>query len=233
MHNLFPLLAQTSSQLTEQETAAVGAAALVVVLVALIISIIFVIPLFVIFKKAGFPAWAAIIPIYNIYIWTKMIGRSPVYVFGGIILLALLSAVPFVNFLTAPVAMIVGILMTYEQAIVFGQSPGFGIAHVLLTPFTNFYLAFSGNAQYQGPLYGADQRVLMESPWIDPALMGVGVNTYGGYTAQAPGNVGGYQPPAAPSQPPVPPQQPPAGGNGFGQSDSHGFGQSDSHGFGQ
>jgi hypothetical protein len=36
---------------------------------------LFVIPFWVVFTKAGQPGWAALIPIYNIYIILKIVGR--------------------------------------------------------------------------------------------------------------------------------------------------------------
>ncbi|WP_336248694.1 DUF5684 domain-containing protein [Stomatohabitans albus] len=232
MHNLFPLLAQTSTQIQDDGAAAALGVIIVFSAAFVIIGIFFILPLAFLFKKAGLPAWAALVPIYNMYIWLKMLGRGTAATFGGFILVGVLSAVPILNILLAPLFTILSFVLTYEVALVFGQSPGFGIAHAVFTPFTNLYLAFSGDVQYQGPLAGARNRVLLEPPWIDPTLAPLGVDTYGGYTAQAPGNVGGYQPPVAPSQPPVPPsqppiplQQPPTDGNGFGQFDDHGFSQ--------
>src|SRR5437016_8266038 len=88
-----------------------------------------------IFSKAGQPGWASIIPIYNLYIWCKIVGRPGWWI--------LLMLIPFVN-------IIVGIILCIDMAKSFGKGAGFGIGLALLGVIFIPILGF-GSAQYQGP----------------------------------------------------------------------------------
>ena len=92
-----------------------------------------------IFTKASQPGWAAIIPIYNWYIFCKIVGRPGWWV--------ILLLIPFVNF-------IIGIILCIDLAKSFGKGVGFGIGLILLGIIFFPILGF-GSAQYQGPTAGA------------------------------------------------------------------------------
>ena len=47
----------------------------VVVIVELLIALFVIVAMWKVFTKAGRPGWAAIIPIYNMYVWCKIVGR--------------------------------------------------------------------------------------------------------------------------------------------------------------
>ena len=91
-----------------------------------------------IFTKAGQPGWACIIPIYNLYVWCKIVGRPWWWI--------LLMLIPFVNF-------IIAIILLIDLAKSFGKGVGFGIG-LLLLPFIFFPILGFGSAQYQGPTAG-------------------------------------------------------------------------------
>ena len=92
-----------------------------------------------IFTKAGQPGWACIIPIYNLYVWCKIVGRPWWWL--------LLMLIPFVNF-------IIAIILLIDLAKSFGKGVGFGIG-LLLLPFIFFPILGFGSAQYQGPTAGS------------------------------------------------------------------------------
>jgi uncharacterized membrane protein YhaH (DUF805 family) len=92
-----------------------------------------------IYTKAGQPGWAAIIPIYNLYIWCKIVGRPWWWI--------LLMLIPFVNF-------IIGIILCIDLAKSFGKGVGFGLGLVFLGIIFFPILGF-GSAQYQGPVAGS------------------------------------------------------------------------------
>lgn len=100
--------------------------------------IIFAIAVFIIagiwktFEKAGQPGWAAIIPIYNYYIMTKIGGKPGWWV--------LLMLIPFIN-------IIIFIMLCIEIAQKFGKGAGFGVGLALLGPIFWPILGF-GDAQY-------------------------------------------------------------------------------------
>jgi hypothetical protein len=86
-----------------------------------------------VFEKAGEPGWAAIIPIYNIYIITKIAGKEWWWL--------LLLFIPFVGF----VVMIILYIAVAEK---FGKSAGFAVGMVFL-PFIFLMILGFGDAEYQ------------------------------------------------------------------------------------
>jgi len=89
-----------------------------------------------IFVKAGKPGWAAIIPIYSTLVMLEIIGRPWWYL--------LLMFVPVVN-------IVIGIMIIFDFAKVFGKGTGFGFGLLFLSPIFIPILAF-GDATYQGPI---------------------------------------------------------------------------------
>ena len=96
-----------------------------------------------IFTKAGQPGWASIIPIYNLYIWCKIVGRPGWWV--------ILMLIPFVNF-------IILIILSIDMAKSFGKGVGFGLGLAFLGIIFLPILGF-GSAQYQGPSAGGSAPV--------------------------------------------------------------------------
>jgi hypothetical protein len=92
-----------------------------------------------IFAKAGQPGWACIVPIYNLYVWCKIVGRPWWWI--------LLMLIPLVN-------LIIAIILLIDLAKSFGKGVGFGIGLILLSVIFFPILGF-GSAQYQGPTAGS------------------------------------------------------------------------------
>jgi len=86
-----------------------------------------------VFSKAGQPGWAAIIPIYNIYVMCKVAGRPGWWL--------LLMLIPLVN-------VIIAIILNVDIAKHFGKGIGFAIGMILL-PFIFWPILGFGGAQYQ------------------------------------------------------------------------------------
>lgn len=86
------------------------------------------------FTKAGQPGWACIIPIYNVYILTKIAGRPWWWL--------LLFLIPIVS-------LVIAIILAIDVAKSFGKSTGFGIGLALLGPIFYCILGF-GDATYKG-----------------------------------------------------------------------------------
>jgi uncharacterized protein DUF5684 len=89
-----------------------------------------------VFSKAGQPGWAALIPIYNVYVMCKVAGRPGWWL--------LLMLIPFVN-------LIIAIILSVDIAKRFGKGVGFAIGMVLL-PFIFWPILAFGSAQYEGGL---------------------------------------------------------------------------------
>lgn len=88
------------------------------------------------FTKAGQPGWACLVPIYNAYIWCKIVGRPGWWV--------LLLFIPIVS-------LVIFIIIALDTAKAFGKGVGFAIGIILLGFIFIPILGF-GDAQYQGPV---------------------------------------------------------------------------------
>lgn len=127
------LLLQTES---EPISAAQGAALTGFMLVYFAVIILIIAALWKVFTKAGEPGWAAIIPIYNLYVLLKIAGKPGWWI--------LLMLIPFVNF-------IIAFLVTDGVAKRFGRGTGFGIG-LLLLPFIFYPILAWGDNRYQGAI---------------------------------------------------------------------------------
>jgi hypothetical protein len=127
MSNLIPVLAQSSN--TDTTTA------MIVLVIQLAIAILIIAGFWKVFTKAGQPGWAAIVPIYNMYILCKVAGRPGWWL--------LLLFIPFVNFIVLAV-------LSVDVAKSFGKGIGFGIGLWLLGMIFYPILGF-GSAEYHGP----------------------------------------------------------------------------------
>ena len=106
----------------------------VATIIGLLIGLLMIVAMWKVFTKAGQPGWASIIPIYNLYVWCKIVGRPWWWI--------LLMLIPFVNF-------IILIILCIDMAKSFGKGAGFGIGLAFLGIIFLPILGF-GSAQYQG-----------------------------------------------------------------------------------
>lgn len=110
--------------------------------IGLVITIIQIIAMWKLYKKAGQAGWKSIIPIYNLVTLFKIVGLSP-----WLILVYLLVIVPFIGW-------IAGIVMTailcYKLALSFGKDIGWAVGLYFLAPIFYMILAF-GKSEYVGP----------------------------------------------------------------------------------
>jgi len=86
-----------------------------------------------VFTKAGEPGWASLVPIYNLLVLLRIIGKPAWWIF--------LRLVPLVN-------IVIGIIEHVELAKAFGKSGAFAVGLILL-PFIFFPILAWGDAQYQ------------------------------------------------------------------------------------
>ncbi|MCX6316658.1 MAG: DUF5684 domain-containing protein [Bacteroidetes bacterium] len=91
-----------------------------------------------VFEKAGQPGWASLIPIYNLYIMTKIAGKPSIWM--------LYFFIPFAN-----IYFMVWLINMISKS--FGKDEGFTAGLIFLGLFFWPILGFSRNIQYQGP-YG-------------------------------------------------------------------------------
>jgi hypothetical protein len=88
-----------------------------------------------IFAKAGKPGWAAIIPIYNLLVELEIVGRPWYWL--------LLMFIPIVD-------IVLGIIVLFRMAKVFGHGVGFGFGLLFLSFIFLPILAFD-SSKYLGP----------------------------------------------------------------------------------
>jgi hypothetical protein len=89
-----------------------------------------------IYEKAGKPGWASLIPIYNTIVSLEIIGRPWWWLF--------LLMIPLVD-------IVVGIIIVFELAKVFGKGTGFGFGLLLLS-FIFIPILALDDSRYLGPL---------------------------------------------------------------------------------
>ena len=88
-----------------------------------------------VFEKAGKPGWAAIIPIYNIYIMIEIVGKPTIWL--------LWCLIPCVN-------IVFSIWLYNLMSKSFGKEEGFTVGMILL-PFVFWPILGFGSAKYIGP----------------------------------------------------------------------------------
>lgn len=100
----------------------------------LIIYLVFVLSLWQIFNKAGEKGWYSLIPIYNVYVLTK-IANQPVWVF-------ILLYVPVIQ-------IVASIMLAIALAKSFSKSTLFAIVGLVLFPYFGYMILGWGDAQYK------------------------------------------------------------------------------------
>ena len=115
-----------------------------ILIVVYIVVIVFEIAaLWQVFVKAGQPGWAAIIPIYNVFVLTKLAGYH-----GATILLFL---IPIFN-------IIWGIVIALGLAKAFGKGGAFGFFLLWLLSLIGYFILGYGRAEFVGR-HGEGPRV--------------------------------------------------------------------------
>ena len=115
----------------------------------LINSVLQIIEMWRIFKKAGEKGWKSIIPIYNIVILYRISGVSP-----WLILVFLASIIPFVGWIAI---LIVHIYQINSLAKSFGKDIGYTIGLLFLGPIFYMILGF-GDSKYVGTPYNKNSK---------------------------------------------------------------------------
>ncbi|MEU7528625.1 DUF5684 domain-containing protein [Saccharothrix sp. NPDC042600] len=116
-----------------QTDASVG---IIPIIISIAIAVFIIAAMWKVFAKAGQPGWAAIIPIYNIYVLLKVAGRPGWWL--------ILMIIPLVN-------LIVSIIVSLDVAKSFGKSGAFGFFGLWLFGFIGYPVLGFGSARYQGP----------------------------------------------------------------------------------
>ncbi len=105
----------------------------ITLIVNIAIALLMVISIWKVFIKAGQPGWAAIVPIYNMYVLLKIAGKPGWWI--------LLLFVPVVN-------LVISIIALFGLAENFGKGAGFAIG-LLFLPIIFYPILAFGSATYQ------------------------------------------------------------------------------------
>ena len=135
MNLLATVLAQSSSSNSAAGSAAGTIGALLFCGIYFAVIVLVIAGIWKTFVKAGQPGWAAIVPIYNIYVLCQIAGRPWWWL--------LVMLIPVVGIVAA-------IIVSIDVAKSFGKGTGFAIGLALL-PFVFYPILGFGSAQYQGP----------------------------------------------------------------------------------
>ncbi len=154
-------------------------------LLYLVILVFYLICSIKIYQKAGRKWWEAIIPIYNVIVLLKIVGRPIWWV--------LLLLVPFVN-------LVVTVILAVDLAKVFKKDAAFGVLLLWLLSFIGYPMLAFGSATYAGP-EGNDAATTPQQPSSQPPADSQSSNSPS-------------ETPTTPSTPPspndtLPPTQPP------------------------
>ncbi|HEY8932554.1 MAG TPA: DUF5684 domain-containing protein [Rariglobus sp.] len=107
----------------------------IALLIELAIFFVVIAGIWKVFTKAGQPGWASLIPFYNVYILTRIVGKPGWWL--------LLFLIPIVN-------IVIAIILAVELAKAFGKGVGFGVGLAFLGVVFYPILGF-GDSTYQGP----------------------------------------------------------------------------------
>ena len=156
-----------NSNLTQDQSAAVlggffgalAGAAVVISIVGIIITILQIIAWWRLFTKAGEKGWKSIIPIYNVYVFMRIIGMSFWKWFVGCLVVSILSGIASgANIqwlaLIAGLVYLVGvfafaIISAKNTAKAYGKGTGFAVGLFFLPNIFELILGF-GSAEYKG-----------------------------------------------------------------------------------
>lgn len=129
------LFAQTTITTTTTTSELSSGAVLTIILLTLPLMILAIAGMWKTYTKAGEPGWAAIVPIYNLYVLLKIAGREAWWL--------LLFFIPFAN-------IVVSLIVSLDVAKKFGKSDAFGIFGLWLFNVIGYLILGFGDAQYQG-----------------------------------------------------------------------------------
>jgi hypothetical protein len=128
-----------------------GGFVFILVIIYIAIIVLEIAALWKLFVKAGQPGWAAIIPIYNLYVLLKVIGRPPWWL--ALFLVGVI--VPFVGWI---LLVVIGIIVAIDLAKSFAKSSGFAVGLFFLNFIFVPILGF-GESRYVGPAAGVPRAM--------------------------------------------------------------------------
>ncbi len=103
--------------------------------IGLALGVLYIAAIWRVFTKAAQPGWAAVVPIYNVIVLLRIVGRPWWWI--------LLILIPIVN-------IVILFMVAIDLAKCFGKGTGFGVGLVFL-PFIFYPMLAWGDARYAPP----------------------------------------------------------------------------------
>jgi hypothetical protein len=122
---------------------AIASFSLIFFLLAMGLFVLAIAGMWKVFEKAGQPGWACIVPVYNLFVLVRIVGKPAIWV--------LFAFIPFVN-------LVIGILLAIELAKCFGKGTGFAVGMIFL-PMVFYPILGFGDARYQRPQIQGGQAI--------------------------------------------------------------------------
>lgn len=120
----------------------------ILAIICLAIAIVQIIGTWKILEKGGKPGWAALIPFYNQWVLSEMVGVWPYWVL--IVLgFSLVSSVPLVGLVSVAVSIYFSVLLNVSLARAFGKEDSYAVGLILLAPVFYAILGF-GKDEFKG-----------------------------------------------------------------------------------
>ena len=121
----------------------------IIMIFALAIAVLSIIGMWKMFKKAGEEGWKAIIPVYNLYTLTTIVGVSPWWILVVFATGLISGVVPALSILGTAVNLYFSVILCVSTAKSFGKDEAFAVGLFFLSPI--FYLILGcGSAEYVG-----------------------------------------------------------------------------------
>lgn len=128
-----------------------------IMLISILISLFNIIVMWKIFKKAGKPGWASLIPIYNIYVLFEITWGN-----GWIFLSMLAAIIPVIGWI---IVLVINIITYVKLSKSFGKSGAFAVGLIFLNIIFMAILAFD-SSKYLGVQKQNDQQSPNNQPPI-------------------------------------------------------------------
>lgn len=122
----------------------------IIFLVLFIIYLLTAVGQWKLFKKAGKPGWAALVPVYNTYVLCQIVGVSPWWILVTFIAGVIAGMVPMLSFIMTITSVYFGVLIAVSVARSFGKNDGYAIGIYFLGFIFYLILGFD-DSKYLGP----------------------------------------------------------------------------------
>lgn len=138
-----------------------GAFAIVLGIIVIALAVFMIITYVKLFKKAGKPGWAVIVPYYNAWILNEIAEAHWIWFIAFIVASAGASSTGSFSSACSALLVIIDLIISINIAKKFGKSTGFGVLCALL-PIIGYPILAFGSAEYdptiEVPLHGIFER---------------------------------------------------------------------------